>query len=191
MIKIPTHVNSLFKLVYRRGRRLGLAVLIILLIEQSWTAMHTTSLQEFQAHSHNLVSLTAEQAASEAHYWLETDQIVNLQELVNSLQQQPFVASAQVQNRYGQNVVESTSLSDTDEVQQALTVVEEINNETQVIGYLTLTIDEALLLQAPVKTHAYLTFYGQFLLFFAIIAGVFIAITFNRWRYRSSAVPTK
>ncbi|WP_417659896.1 hypothetical protein [Pseudidiomarina sp.] len=153
--------------------------------------MHTTSLQEFQAHSHTLVSLTAEQAASEAHYWLETDQIANLQELVNNLQQQPFVASAQVQNRYGQNVVESTSLSDTDEVQQALTVVEEITNETQVIGYLTLTIDETLLLQEPVKTHAYLTFYGQFLLLFAIIAGVFIAITFNRWRYRRSAVPTK
>jgi len=184
MIKIPTHVNSLFKLVYRRGRRLGLAVLLIILTEQFWSVMHTTSLQEFQAHSHQLVNLTAQQAAKEARYWLESDQQVNLQLLVDNLQQQSFVATAEVQNRYGQLVAKSQLQTDSDQVQNALVIVEDVNLDDRVLGYLVMTIDEALLLEQPVKTLAYLTFYGQFLLGFAAIAGIFLTATFNRWRYK-------
>ena len=191
MIKINTHVNSLFKLVYRRGRRFGLAVLLIILIEQFWTAMHTTSLQEFQAHSHQLISLAAKQAASEARHWLETDDSENLQILVNQLQQQPYIAAAIVHNRLGQQVSQSESFSDTDTVQQSLTLVEEIGYDGHIYGYLTLTIDETLLLEKPMKTHAYLSFYGQFLLGFAAIAGIFMTTTFNRWRYKRLTLDVK
>src|SRR5690554_3302705 len=120
MTTFPTHVNTLFKLVYRRGRRLALAALLILLIEQFWSAMHTTSLQEFQAHSHHLVNLTTQQAASEAGYWLESDNDANLQALVDSLQQQDYFAYAQIFNRYGQLVVESSTKVDADQLEQAI-----------------------------------------------------------------------
>lgn len=189
MIKIPAHVNSLFKLVYRRGRRLGFAILLILLIEQFWSAMHTTSLQEFQSYSHQLMSLTAEQAAAEARHWIAADDTDNLKQLVTQLQLKPFIAAAQIQNRYGQSITSSQQQAESDQIEQALVLVEEVIDGGRVIGYLTLTVDESLLLDAPVKTHEYLTFYGQFLLGFAILAGIFMAITFNRWRYRRSAHP--
>jgi uncharacterized membrane protein affecting hemolysin expression len=188
MIKIPAHVNSLFKLVYRRGRRFGLAILLILLIEQFWSAMHTTSLQEFQTHSHQLMSLTAEQAATEARHWIMADDTDNLEQLVAQLQQQPFIAAAQIQNRYGQSIATSLQQTESDQVQQALVLVEEVIDDGKVVGYLTLTVDESLLLKAPVRTHEYLTFYGQFLLGFAVLAGIFMAITFNRWRYKRVAI---
>lgn len=188
MIKIPAHVNSLFKLVYRRGRRFGLAILLILLIEQFWSAMHTTSLQEFQSYSHQLMSLTAEQAATEARHWIMADNTDNLEQLVTQLQQKAFIAAAQIQNRYGQSIASSLQQTESDQVEQALVLVEEVIDDGKVIGYLTLTVDESLLLEAPVKTHAYLTFYGQFLLGFAVLAGIFMAITFNRWRYKRAVV---
>ncbi|CUA88358.1 AhpA/YtjB family protein [Pseudidiomarina woesei] len=179
-----SHVNTLFKLVYRRGRRLLLAVLLIILIEQFWGAMHTTSLQEFQSYSHKLLNLTTEQAAAEASHWLDGNDTVNLQSLVDRLQQQDFFAYAQIFNRYGQMVAESSAKLDTDSLEQALVLVEEIKVEGQVLGYLNITVDESLVLAQPIKTHAYLTFYGQFLLGFAAIAGIFLTITFNRWRYK-------
>ncbi|WP_126760481.1 hypothetical protein LG272_05160 [Pseudidiomarina marina] len=151
--------------------------------------MHTTSLQEFQSHSHQLMSLTAEQAAAEARYWITVDDTESLEQLVSQLQLKPFIAAAQIQNRFGQAITSSLAQAESDQVEQALVLVEEVMDGDRVIGYLTLTVDESLLLEAPVKTHAYLTFYGQFLLGFAVLAGIFMAITFNRWRYRRSALP--
>lgn len=179
-----THVNTLFKLVYRRGRRLLLAALLIILIEQFWGAMHTTSLQDFQAYSHKLVNLTTKQAAAEASYWLDANDTANLQALVDNLQEQEFFAYAQVFNRYGQMVVESANAVDTDALEQSIVLVEEITFNERVFGYLNITIDESLLLEQPIQTHAYLTFYGQFLLGFAAIAGIFLTTTFNRVRYK-------
>ncbi|MBR9908648.1 MAG: hypothetical protein GYB30_11480 [Gammaproteobacteria bacterium] len=179
-----THVNTLFKLVYRRGRRLLLAALLIILIEQFWGAMHTTSLQEFQSYSHRLLNLTTEQAAAEASHWLDASDTVQVQALVDRLQQQDFFAYAQIFNRYGQLVAQSSTKLDTDSLEQALVLVEEIKLDGRVLGYLNITVDEPLLLEQPLQTHAYLTFYGQFLLGFAAIAGIFLTTTFNRWRYK-------
>jgi uncharacterized membrane protein affecting hemolysin expression len=184
MIKLPSHVISSFQLVYRRLRRLGLAVLLIVLIEQSWSAMHNTSLINFQKHSQQLVELTAKQAAFEARSWLLINDHDHLQLLVEHLQEQPFIAAAQIQGRYGQTIVTSTGLPEADALQQELVLIEEIQEDGKVVGYLKVSIDETLLLQKPVQTLGYLSFYGQFLLAFAILAGVFITITFNRWRYR-------
>ncbi|OZB04729.1 MAG: hypothetical protein B7X54_07265 [Idiomarina sp. 34-48-12] len=135
------------------------------------------------------MSLTAEQAAAEARHWIAADDTDNLKQLVTQLQLKPFIAAAQIQNRYGQSITSSQQQAESDQIEQALVLVEEVIDGGRVIGYLTLTVDESLLLDAPVKTHEYLTFYGQFLLGFAILAGIFMAITFNRWRYRRSAHP--
>lgn len=186
MNESSSHVNTLFKLVYRRGRRLLLAALIIILIEQLWGAMHTTSLQAFQTYSHKLLNLTTQQAAAEASHWLNDDDTAGLQSLVDNLQQQEFFAYAQVFNRYGQIVAESATQIDTDALEQTLVLVEEIKLDGDVLGYLNITVDESLLLDQPLQTHAYLTFYGQFLLIFAAIAGIFLTTTFNRWRYNRS-----
>ncbi|PWW09840.1 MULTISPECIES: AhpA/YtjB family protein [Pseudidiomarina] len=182
MSKLPSHVISSFQLVYRRLRRLGLAVLLVVLIEQFWGTMHTTSLQEFQSHSHQLMQTTARQAAFSAQQWLANDQPEHLDALVNQLQQQPFIAAASVQNRYGEELTQSHFQADSDALQQAFILVEEISDGDTIYGYLTLVIDEALLLEQPLNTHSYLSFYGQFLLAFAILAGVLLATTFNRWR---------
>lgn len=185
MLKVPDHVTNLFFLVYRRFRRLVLAVLLIFFIEQFWSTMHSTSLRELQAYSHQLMSLTAQQAAAEARYWITDNDTTNLESLITQLQQQPFIAAVQIHDRYGQLMV-ATNGQQEDELEAAATLVlvEEINSGSRHDGYLTLLIDEQALLAQPVRIHQYLAFYGQFLLGFAILAGVFITITFNRWRYR-------
>ncbi len=190
MIKLPSHVISSFQLVYRRLRRLGLAVLLIVIIEQSWSAMHNTSLINFQKHSHELVELTAKQAAYDARDLLIANDNDRLQQLVDHLQGQPFIAAAKIQGRYGQSIAASTNVVDSNAVQQELVLIEEIQDEGKVVGYLKVIIDEDLLLQQPMQILGYLSFYGQFLLAFAILAGVFLTITFNRWRYRQPSPDT-
>ncbi|MDX1706240.1 hypothetical protein [Pseudidiomarina sp.] len=146
--------------------------------------MQTTSMQELQQHSQQLLRLTAQQAAHEAQYWLTQDDTDRLQKLVDDISQRPMFLAAAVKNRYGQSLTSRAATSPAVRGSRPFVMVEEIRDGSQISGYLQLTVDERQLLAAPIKTHAYLSYYGQFLLGFALLAGVFIAVTFNRWRYR-------
>lgn len=183
------HVINITQLVYRRLRRFALAVLLILLIEHLWSTMQTTSMQELQQHSQQLLRLTAQQAAHEAQYWLTQDDTDRLQKLVDDIRQRPMFLAASVKNRYGQSLTSQAAMIPATPQSSPFVLVEEIRDGSQIFGYLHLTVDERQLLATPIKTHAYLSYYGQFLLGFAMLAGVFIAVTFNRWRYRRPERP--
>ncbi|SDB51260.1 Uncharacterized membrane protein affecting hemolysin expression [Pseudidiomarina indica] len=184
MLKVPDHVTNIFKLIYRSGRRLALAIILIVLIEQFWGSMQSTSLRELQSYSHQLMSLTAQQAAAEARHWIHDNDATNLESLIEQLHQQPFIVGAQIHDRYGQLIVSTAPHQAELHSPSTLVLVEEIQAGARHDGYLTLFIDEQALLEQPVRIHQYLAFYGQFLLGFALIAGIFIAFTYHRWRYR-------
>ncbi|KFZ27878.1 hypothetical protein IDAT_12400 [Pseudidiomarina atlantica] len=176
------HVINIIKLVYRRGRRLLAALLLIILIENFWSNMQDTSLSDLQTHSQQLIELTAEQAAHEARHWLIANEQDNLQQLVQQLTQQKLIEYAAIYNNYGQEVVSADAITESPE--QAFVIVKEIREGQLIHGYLHITINQDLLLAEPLATHSYLSYYGQFLLVFAVLAGILIAITFNKWRYR-------
>lgn len=179
------HVISIIQVVYRRARRFIVAVLLIVLIEQLWTSMQANSLESLRQHSHQLVQLTTQQAALSARQPLLTNDQDRLQTLVEQLQQHPFVTSASIRNNYGQLIVASNSPQSIAESTHGHTIlVDSISDDQRRLGFLQVVIDDSQLLESPNKTHAYLSYFGQFLLAFAILAGILIAITFNRWRYR-------
>lgn len=181
------HVISIIQVVYRRARRFIVAVLLILLIEQLWTSMQANSLESLRQHSHELVQLTTEQAALSARQHLISNDQDALQGLVDQLNMHPFVRTATIRNNYGQLLV----TTDADQQLDAATgvhtmLVEAISDDSRNLGFLQVVVDDQQLLDSPNKTHAYLSYFGQFLLAFAVLAGILIAITFNRWRYRLS-----
>lgn len=179
------HVISIIQVVYRRARRFIVAILLILLIEQLWTSMQANSLEALRQHSHQLLQLTAQQAALSARQPLLSNDTDGLQRLVEQLRQHPSVAAASILNHYGQLLVSTDNANDIQLMNQPTTVlIEPINDEQRNLGFVQVIIDNQQLLDSPHRTHAYLSFFGQFLLAFAVLAGIFIAITFNKWRYR-------
>ena len=181
------HVISIIQVVYRRARRFIVALLLILLIEQLWTNMQANSLESLRQHSHQMVQLTAQQAALSARQLIIANQQDALQALVDQLHQHPFVAAASIRNNYGQLIVSTTANPTVSTAANGHTiVVEAISDDQRNLGFLQVLIDDQQLLDSPNKTHAYLSYFGQFLLAFAVLAGILIAITFNRWRYRLS-----
>lgn len=178
------HVISITQLVYRRLRRFGFALVLIILIEQLWGSMQATSLIDFQKHSEQLMHVAVEQTAFAASQSIVIPDQEHLQSLTDQLQQQSLIISAAVYNRFGEQLAFATSLEESDQANETMVLVEEINEGNQVLGYVQAVIDRQALLAQPEKTHAYLTYYGQFLLVLAIFAGIFITSTFNRWRYR-------
>ncbi|WP_127346035.1 AhpA/YtjB family protein [Pseudidiomarina mangrovi] len=181
------HVISIIQVVYRRTRRFIVALLLILLIEQLWTSMQANSLEALRQHSHQLLQLTSQQTALSARALMMNNDQDGLQQLVEQTLQHPYIISASIRNNYGQLLVSSSSEGEQPNADRASTVlVETIIDEQRNLGFLQLVVDNTRLLESPNKTHAYLSYFGQFLLAFAVLAGIFIAITFNRWRYRLS-----
>ncbi|MDN7125690.1 hypothetical protein [Pseudidiomarina terrestris] len=180
------HVINIIKLVYRRGRRLLAAVLLIVLIENLWGTMQETSLAELQSHSQQLIELTATQAANEARYWLIENDQTKLQNLVDNLTRHPLIDYSAVYDSYGRPMVraEASSVPQPESTHNAFVLVEEVREEKLVHGYLHIGINQPMLLAEPLSVHQYLSYYGQFLLLFAVLAGVLITLTFNKWRYR-------
>ncbi|RUO57324.1 hypothetical protein [Pseudidiomarina insulisalsae] len=176
------HVINIIKLVYRRGRRLLAAVLLLILIENFWSTMQETSLADLQAHSQQLVELMAVQAGHEARYWLIENDVDKLQALVERLTQHRLVEYSAIYDSYGQKVVAADAV--TDKPEQVFVVIEEIREDALIHGYLHVTVNQPLLLAEPLATHEYLTYYGQYLIIFAVVAGILITLTFNKWRYR-------
>ncbi|CAI8152684.1 MAG: Uncharacterised protein [Pseudidiomarina mangrovi] len=179
------HVISIIQVVYRRTRRFIVALLLILLIEQLWTSMQANSLEALRQHSHQLLQLTSQQTALSARALIINNDQDGLQQLVEQVLQHPYVISASIRNNYGQLMVSSsTDGTPTNADGTSTVLVETIVDEQRNLGFLQLVVDNTGLLESPNKTHAYLSYFGQFLLAFAVLAGIFIAITFNRWRYR-------
>lgn len=176
------HVINIIKLVYRRGRRLLAAVLLIVLIENFWSSMQETSLEDLQVHSQQLVELMAEQASHEARYWLIANDKEKLQLLVNQLTRHQLVEFSAIYDAYGQLIVSADAVTEAPE--QVFVLVEEVREEALVHGYLHIVVNQPQLLAEPLATHQYLSYYGQYLLAFAILAGVLATLTFNKWRYR-------
>ncbi|MBY6065087.1 hypothetical protein CWI80_12000 [Pseudidiomarina sediminum] len=176
------HVINIIQLVYRRGRRLLAAVLLIILIENFWSNMQETSLEDLQVHSQQLLELMAEQAGHEARYWLIANDKEKLQVLVNQLTRHQLVEYSAIYDSYGQLLVSADAA--TEQPEQVFVLVEEIREDTLVHGYLHIVVNQPQLLAEPVATHQYLSYYGQYLLLFAIFAGVLATLTFNKWRYR-------
>lgn len=180
------HVINIIKLVYRRGRRLLAAVVLIILIENLWSTMQETSLADLQSHSQQLIELTAAQAANEARYWLIENDQAKLQNLVNNLAQHPLIDYSSVYDSYGRPLVSAetdvNALSESPD--NVFVLVEEIREEQLIHGYLHIEINQPMLLAEPLSVQQYLSYYGQFLLVFAVLAGVLITLTFNKWRYR-------
>ena len=147
--------------------------------------MQANSLDALRQHSHQLLQLTTQQAALSARQPLLSNDTDNLQLLVEQLKQHPYVYAATIRNNYGQLVVSSDSPNEKELLTRPATVlVEAISDEQHNIGFVQVVINDKQLLDSPHRTHAYLSFFGQFLLAFAVLAGIFIAITFNKWRYR-------
>ncbi|MFC0444179.1 hypothetical protein ACFOD1_07765 [Pseudidiomarina halophila] len=176
------HVINIIKLVYRRGRRLLVAVLLIILIENLWSTMQETSLADLQSHSQQLVELTAKQAANEARYWLIDNDEAKLQSLVTNLSRHPLIDYSAIYDSYGRPIVSADPIVERSD--KAFVLVEEIREEQLIHGYLHIAINQPMLLAEPLSVHQYLSYYGQFLLFFAVLAGVLVTLTFNKWRYR-------
>ncbi|WP_417691305.1 hypothetical protein [Pseudidiomarina sp.] len=176
------HVINIIKLVYRRGRRLVAALLLIILIENLWSSMQQTSLADLQTHSQQLVELMAAQAGHEARYWLIENDEEKLQALVDRLTEHRLVEFSAIYDNYGQVVVSADAV--TEQPEQVFVVVEEVREDALIHGYLHVTVNQPLLLAEPLATHEYLTYYGQYLILFAILAGILATITFNKWRYR-------
>lgn len=185
-MKIPSHhVISIIQVVYRRARRFIVAVLLIILIEQLWAHMQASSLASLRQHSHQLMQLTTQQAALSSQPLLMANEQEPLQRFVDQLLLHPFVAAASIHNHYGQRLVSTAAnLSVSDTADGHTILVESIHDDQRRLGFLQVVIDDRQLLDSPNKTHVYLSYLGQFLLVFALLAGILIAITFNRWRYR-------
>lgn len=180
------HVISITQLVYRRLRRFGFAVLLIILIEQLWGSMQATSLVDFQKHSEQLMQVAVEQTAFAATQPIVVPEQERLQSLATVLQQQPLIISAAIYNRFGEELAFATNQVESDQVFETMVLVEEVSDGDQVLGYVHAVVDRQALMAQPAKTHAYLTYYGQFLLIIAVFAGIFVTSTFNRWRYRKA-----
>lgn len=176
------HVINIIKLVYRRGRRLLVAVLLIILIENLWSTMQQTSLADLQTHSQQLVELMATQAGHEARYWLIENDQDKLQALVEQLTQHRLVEYSAIYDTYGREVVSADAI--TEQPDQVFVLIEEVREDALIHGYLHVTVNQPLLLAEPLASHEYLTSYGQYLIIFALLAGVLMTMTFNKWRYR-------
>lgn len=185
MSKTSTHVISIIQLVYRRLRRFLLAVLLIIIIENLWSGMQQISSQDFQRHSEELMLVSIQQAAFSAKRAIVQQQPEVLSEITAQLTQHPLISHAIIRDHYG--VVLATTATQATDTTDAIVIAENIMDEDSSMGFIEVEIDRQALLAAPDKTYQFLTYYGQFLLFFAVLAGIFATTTFNRWRYRKSA----
>ena len=131
-----------------------------------------------------------QQVEHEAHYWVEQQETDNLQQLVDYVTSQPHVLSAVIRDRFGENIVTSgaaTSIIDWPTASleaEPWILVEEINEEQNISGYIQIVFDKSTLLAQSRQAHDGLLQQGKVLLLLAMLAGVFIMLGFNRIRDR-------
>lgn len=162
-----------------------LAILLLILIENVWSWMQEISLRDFQQHSEELVQLGIKQSAFASQIAINRNDGELLEAIARQLAGDPMIASVHIYDRYGMPLTSIESTAPEPAEQTQLILVEPIMAEEQTLGYVEARVVRQNLLKAPQKTYQFLTYYGQFLLFFAVLAGIFATTTFNRLRYRN------
>lgn len=179
------HVISLSQLVYRRARRFLLAVLLIVVIEQTWTLLQHHHLQAMTQHHQQLMFYTLQQASYRALPLIIDAQPEAQQQFLGELLQHPYVAIAILYNRFGQPLAQH---GEADPAQATTTLISEVRASDRIYGYLQIELARDALAAAAQKSHDQMRYFGQFLLAFALLAGLLIATAFRR---RSGTAPIR
>lgn len=186
-------VKNIIQIGYRRLRRFAVAGVLLIVIAQIWHTTTQQSRQQLTEHTQQLARMTVDQASYHAAYWLLRQDTEALSATVNSLEQQPNVLSASIQNQFGQQITSAGQESSMIGWQRAaennrpLAIVAELKDDNRIIGYLHVVFDYHQLLRQPEQTHLFLTQRGRSLLLLAAIAGILFMASFNRIRYRPKA----
>lgn len=179
---------AIFRLVYRRLRRIAIAGLLIVIIAYVWDSTTSQSRQDLAKHTQQLARMSLQHSLHEARYWLAAEDTSGLQSMVDHLRSQPTILAATVQNEFGQQVASSgpvNSIIDWQEYdadKQPVAMVGEIRTNQGTLGYLQITFDYEVLLSNPEQVHQFLTQRGQVLMALAVLAGVLLMAGFNRIR---------
>lgn len=182
--------RAFIQIVTKRALRLGAAAGLLFIIINVWNIASVQSQQQLFNQTQTITKLLMQQIEHEAHYWIEQQETNRLQQLVDDLSQQPHVLSAVVRDRFGENIVvsgASTSIIDwssTADVSKPWILIEEINKQHNISGYIQVIFDKDSLLTQSRKAHDGLLQQGKVLLLLAMLAGVFIMLGFNRIRDR-------
>lgn len=174
----------------KRALRLGAAAGLLLIIINVWNIASVQSQQQLFHQTQSITELLLQQVEHEAHYWIEQQETNKLQRLVDDVTKQPHVLSVVIRDRFGESIVtsgETTSIIDwpaTNLEADPWILVEEVNKEHNISGYIQVVFDKNTLLARSRKAHDGLLQQGKVLLFLAMLAGVFIMLGFNRIRDR-------
>ncbi|RUO73542.1 hypothetical protein CWI78_03485 [Idiomarina ramblicola] len=182
--------KAILRIMMKRALRLAAAGGLLLIIINVWNIASVQSQQQLFSQTQSVTQLMMDQAEHEAHYWLEQQNTERLTALTDHIAGQPEVMAATIRNRFGELLVHSgvsASIIDwptSDSSSEPWVLVEEINLEDEVSGYLQVVFDKQLLLKQSQKAHNGLMQQGKLLLLLAMLAGVFIMLGFNRIRDR-------
>lgn len=182
--------KAIIRIMTKRALRLAAAGGLLLIIINVWNIASVQSQQQLFSHTQSVIQLMIDQAEHEAHYWLEHQNTEHLTALTDNIASSPEVMAATIRNRFGEQLVHSglnSSIIDwpnSENESEPWILVEEINLEDNVNGYLQVVFDKNLLLKQSQTAHNGLMQQGKLLLLLAMLAGVFIMLGFNRIRDR-------
>ncbi|WP_232709784.1 MULTISPECIES: AhpA/YtjB family protein [unclassified Idiomarina] len=174
----------------KRALRLGAAAGLLFIIINVWNIASVQSQQQLFNQTQSITELLMQQVEHEAHHWVEQRETDKLQQLVDYVTSQPHVLSAVIRDRFGEDMVTSgaaTSIIDwpaTSLKADPWILIEEINEEQHISGYIQVVFDKSTLLAQSRQAHDGLMQQGKVLLLLAMLAGVFIMLGFNRIRDR-------
>ena len=174
----------------KRALRLGAAAGLLFIIMNVWNIASVQSQQQLFNQTQSITELLMQQVEHEAHHWVEQQETDKLQQLVDYITSQPHVLSAVIRDRFGEDMVASgaaTSIIDWPAASlkaDPWILIEEINEEQHISGYIQVVFDKSTLLAQSRQAHDGLMQQGKVLLLLAMLAGVFIMLGFNRIRDR-------
>lgn len=173
-----------FKIFYRRVRRFLVAALLLLVIIQVWQHATRISQAHLVEHAQQLARLTVEQAAHAAKHWLTHAETDGLQSVLDQLNDTGLISAARIANPFGQQLATVNSVAP----QEVLTIVHELRDGDQTLGYLTVEFDYLALVATPRESIARLNQRMYWLIPLAIIVGMWLMSIFNRIRYHKPTV---
>lgn len=182
--------KAIIRIMTKRALRLAAAGGLLLIIINVWNIASVQSQQQIFSQTQSVTRLMMDQAEHEAHYWLEHQNTERLTALTDNIASHPEIIAATIRNRFGELLVHSgvnSSIIDwptSEDTSEPWVLVEEINLEDNVSGYLQVIFDKDLLLKQSQTAHNGLMQQGKLLLLLAMLAGVFIMLGFNRIRDR-------
>ncbi|ATZ74586.1 hypothetical protein CWC33_09215 [Idiomarina sp. X4] len=188
MLKDTT--RAFMHIATKRALRLGAAAGLLFIIINVWNIASVQSQQQLFNQTQSITELLMQQVEHEAHHWVEQRETDKLQQLVDYVTSQPHVLSAVIRDRFGEDMVTSgaaTSIIDwpaTSLKADPWILIEEINEEQHISGYIQVVFDKSTLLAQSRQAHDGLMQQGKVLLLLAMLAGVFIMLGFNRIRDR-------